>query len=87
MVKPYDQIYNPDGTFTRIFDPSVSEDDLVWHRDYENREIKVLWNSGWMIQFDNELPVSINSVMRIPKMTYHRLIKGDGWLVLEIKEK
>ena len=85
-MKPYDQFDNLDGSFTRTFDPSVDEGELVWHRDRADREIKVVWNSGWQFQFDDELPVSINTVSTIPAMVYHRLIKGDGWLVLEIKE-
>ena len=86
MGKPYVNTYNSDGSFIRSFDESVDESELVWHRDERDRKIKVLSDTGWQIQFDDELPISINRVTEIPKMVYHRLIKGDGALVIEIEE-
>ena len=90
MTKPYEEIIEQHGTGTkfvvRTFEDSVDEDELVWHRDERDRKIKVLSDTGWQIQFDDELPISINRVTEIPKMVYHRLIKGDGALVIEIEE-
>ena len=85
-MSPYTNIYNSDGSFTRVFNEDVDESELVWHRDERDRKIKVLSDTGWQIQFDDELPISINRVTEIPKMVYHRLIKGDGALVIEIEE-
>ena len=86
MSKPYTNVYNSDGSFTRIFNEDVDESELVWHRDERDRKITVVSDTGWQIQFDNELPIDINRVTEIPKMVYHRLIKGDGALVIEIEE-
>ena len=85
-MNPYTNIYNSDGSFTRVFDDNVDESELVWHRDTRDRIIEVVQNTGWKIQFDNELPVDINSVKEIPRMVYHRLIKGEGNLILDIIE-
>ena len=85
-MKPYTNIPISEDKFTRIFDANVDPDELVWHRDRRDRHIRVVKNEGWKIQFDNELPVDINSVEEIPRMVYHRLIKGQGSLVLEIEE-
>jgi len=70
----------------RRFPKELDEDFLVWHRDKQDRTIKVLIGKGWMLQKDNELPVRLeeDEDYFIPKMSYHRLLKGDGDLVLEI---
>ena len=86
MVTTYVNVYNSDGSFIRSFDESVDESELVWHRDERDRKITVISDTGWQIQFDDEMPISINRVTEIPKMVYHRLIKGDGALVIEIEE-
>jgi len=64
----------------------LDEEFLVWHRDKQDRTIKVLIGKGWMLQKDNELPIRLeeDEDYFIPKMSYHRLLKGDGDLVLEI---
>ena len=89
MVKPYRDQYCWEGNhdrFIRSFEADTDERDLVWHRDTRDRIIDVVHNTGWKIQFDNELPVDINSVKEIPRMVYHRLIKGEGNLIPEIIE-
>jgi len=64
----------------RIFDGSIDDRDLVWHRDENERHIKVLLGSGWNFQFDNHLPFELLQDMEftIPCMMYHRIIKGKG---------
>ena len=86
MSKPYTNVYNSDGSFTRIFNEDVDESELVWHRDERDRKITVVSDTGWQIQFDNELPIDINRVTEIHKMVYHRLIKGDGALMIDMEE-
>ena len=89
MHKPYTDSYcweDNHNRFIRSFDANTDERDLVWHRDTRDRIIDVVWNTGWMIQFDDQMPVSINTVTEIPRMVYHRLIKGEGNLILDIIE-
>jgi hypothetical protein len=77
-----------DGFFIREF-KKVSEEDLVWHRDHNDREFEVLRGAGWQIQFDNKLPVELKNKKTyfVPKMVYHRLIKGKGDLKIKIWEQ
>ena len=75
--------------FERTFDEDVAEEEMVWHRDKRERSIHVLEGKGWKIQFDNELPTELEKgkYYVIPEMDYHRVIKGEGSLILEIEEK
>lgn len=91
MTTPYAEIYtdrfNPHH-FTRVFSDSVNEDELVWHRDKKDRSFKVLQGEHWKLQMDNETPIVLESgkYYFIKAMEYHRIIKGQGSLVLDIEE-
>lgn len=87
MVKPYTEQVN-ENVRIRRFDGSVDDLELVWHRDYKDRDVKVLQSDGWKFQFDNEKPTTIKEGdhLNIPAGTYHRVIRGTGKLVLEIVE-
>jgi hypothetical protein len=79
-----------DNCRIRTFDPlQTNSEEYVWHRDFNDREIEVLDGIGWMIQFDNELPMIINRTNKIfiPKMVYHRIIPGKTKLRIKINEK
>jgi hypothetical protein len=46
--------------------------------------LKVLdGGDNWLIQLDNELPKPIDNTY-IKKDVYHRLLKGNGYVVLEL---
>lgn len=85
--KPYEE-YNNVFHKLRVFSEEVNSDELVWHRDKEDRLIEVVSGEEWMFQFDNELPFEMKPgmVFDIPKETYHRIIKGFGILRLKIFE-
>ena len=74
------------GIFERTFSQDVDNDELVWHRDREDREVEVVGETNWMFQFDNELPFIMEEKFIIPMGVYHRVIKGDGELKLKIKK-
>lgn len=73
----------------REFDGDVDEQELVWHRDRNDREVTVVEGTGWKLQMDNELPkeLMVGKLYNIKAMEYHRLIKGNGTLKLKIWEK
>lgn len=75
-----------DSLIVRTFSQNVEEEQLVWHRDRNDREITVVGDTDWMFQFDNQLPQSLKGVIFIPKNTYHRIIKGTGTITLKIVE-
>ena len=87
MVRPYTEVLENDYII-REFSGDVNESELIWHRDKQTREVKVLQGDGWKIQMDNRLPEELEKGNNyyIPKMEYHRLIKGKGSLLLQIKE-
>lgn len=72
----------------RTFSPDVDEEELEWHVDEFDRKVKILEGGGWKIQMNNELPKLLKDgdEIFIPKMEWHRAIKGDDKLVIEIEE-
>ena len=76
------------GLLIREFSRDVNSSELVWHRDRLDRKILVREGKGWMLQMENELPFFLKEgkTYYIPKNTYHRVLKGDSKLVVEIKE-
>jgi len=54
----------------------------------KNKKIKVIQSNDWMLQFENKTPrlLKEGQVISIPKDVYHRIIKGDGNLIIKIKE-
>ena len=52
MDFPFTEIQINEKTFIREFSSKVDEMELIWHRDKENRHIKVLEGNGWKFQFD-----------------------------------
>jgi mannose-6-phosphate isomerase-like protein (cupin superfamily) len=66
-----------DGTMIRHFSSNVDEEELVWHRDREDRAVTVLSGEGWYFQMDGELPVEMKpgDVINIPRESWHRVIR------------
>ena len=87
MVNPYLDKY-VDNKIVRYFSEEVDDKELIWHRDKKTRDVEVISGDGWQLQMDNELPKDLKKgkIYRIPKMEYHRVIKGTSQLVLKIKE-
>lgn len=83
---PYTEVINLQEQYIiREFNNSVESDELIWHRDHEDRIIEPIEISDWLFQFENNLPIQIKSKIYIPKNTYHRIIKvGDDNLKLKI---
>lgn len=72
--------------YHRLFLETLDSENLVWHRDAENRIIQSVNKTDWMIQLDNELPKSISEEVFIPKGVWHRLIKGEGDLEIIVNK-
>jgi hypothetical protein len=83
--KPYSESIGKYTTI-RTFKDNVSNGELTWHRDREDRIILPINENDWYLQMDNELPVKlhINEEFFIPKNTYHRVIKGSSNLTVEV---
>jgi len=75
-----------DGYHIRTFSENIDDDELVWHRDKEDRIVESVGDSDWMVQMDNEMPKTLNEKVFIPKNTFHRVIKGNGNLIVKVKK-
>ena len=77
-----------DNIFTRVFKESVEKEQLIWHKDKKDRVVKVIYGTGWKLQYDNQLPIELEPGQNyhIKKKEFHRLLKGSSELKLEIKE-
>lgn len=82
---PFKQ-FEENNKLIRVFEETIDPDELIWHQDREDRLIKVIEANGWGYQLDNQLPLRLldNQELFIPRMIYHRVIKGDGPLIVEI---
>ena len=86
---PFTEEIIDEKTSIRTFDPSEIEDhQLKWHWDEQDREIEVLSETDWKIQFDNKLPQQLSPLFKhyIKEGAYHRLIKGTTKLSLKINK-
>ena len=84
--KPYKD-FKKNNIKIRIFDKSLKETDLKWHRDKNNRYIKIISGHNWKIQLENSFPVELikGKTYFVNSKKWHRLIKGNDRLILKIK--
>ena len=70
----------------RVFTESIEDEELKWHRDREDRIVKVLESNKWFLQMDNQLPTEllVDESYLIPQGVYHRVIKGKGDLKISV---
>lgn len=83
--RPYQEVRAFDF-INRTFTQDIDEEELVWHRDRRDREVKVIGETDWMFQLEDNIPQQLKDTIFIPKSTYHRLIKGTGELNILIQE-
>lgn len=76
------------GKIRRTFLPETESEELKWHQDLKDRKVTVIEDGGWSFQMDNGLPTKLSDAKQIyiPKLVWHRVIKGEGKLVVEIEE-
>ena len=86
-IKPYEDVILNSNVKERTFEENVTDVELLWHRDREDRTIEVIEGNNWKLQLDDELPVILekNQKYFIPVGVYHRAIKGDGKLRIKIQ--
>lgn len=76
------------GKRIRTFSSETHPEELVWHRDDEDRLVRILESDGWYFQRDGELPQKLNvgDELLIKKHEWHRVImKKQSKLVVEIE--
>ena len=82
-MKPYKEQVAENISY-RFFSNDTDESELIWHRDAEDRTVEALTLTDWQFQFDNALPIDMNTTIFIPKDTIHRVIKGTGDLQIKV---
>lgn len=85
--RPYRNLSVTKDCIVRSFSPNVDPEELKWHQDDEDRMITILeCGKGWGFQYDNELPyeLEVGDLLFIERHDWHRVIKGEGELVIKI---
>jgi quercetin dioxygenase-like cupin family protein len=88
MRFPFSERQLSENRYRRVFDEAVDSSELIWHRDREDRIVKIIEGKGWGLQLDNQMPFMLQEGKNyvIPKEQWHRVIKGDGKLIIEIQK-
>lgn len=70
----------------RTFAETVTEEDLQWHWDDQDRIVTPLHETDWELQLDNQLPQSMHPGVSyyIPAGVWHRVLRGTGALEIEV---
>ena len=86
MDFPFSEMRIGKKLFLREFKKETSQDELIWHLDKEDRKVELVEGTNWKLQLDNQLPqvLQLGKSYWIPKMTYHRLVKGDDDLSIRV---
>ena len=85
--RPYRNLSVTKDCIVRSFSSDVDPEELKWHQDDEDRWVTVLeCGKDWGFQYDNELPHRLEpgDMLFIERHEWHRVIKGDGELVVKI---
>lgn len=87
-MRPYNNITSSNNVIIRKFNNDINPIELKWHRDLQSRTVTILEGKGWKYQQDNQLPIELTPGLEIfiPKLTWHRIIKGNNDLIIQIKE-
>ena len=86
IMYPFKEKKINENTLLREFSNTHVSSDQMWHRDKENRTIVIVESGGWSFQKDNELPIVLKrgDKIKIQKEEWHRVIKGEGKLVVKV---
>ena len=87
-MKPYVEKRLNESTLIRLFSSITQEADLKWHRDRQDRIVEVIHSNGWLFQRDDSVPALLSSgdILEIAANEWHRVIKGNGELIVKITE-
>ena len=82
--KPYTEFKEDGDSVTRLFPSWIKLEKLKWHMDDEDRIFQALHKNNWQFQLEDQLPVPLNKPIFIERHQWHRLIKGDGSLMIKV---
>lgn len=82
---PFEEINNGNVSI-RKFSENIGSEELHWHRDKEDRIVTPLHKTNWLFQRENCLPEPMIGEIKIKAGEWHRIIKGDGYLEIQVKK-
>lgn len=87
MDFPFEQ-YIQNNKIVRTFKTDVLTEELKWHQDQKDRVVTIIQDGGWQFQIEDSMPNKMyaGQKLTIPKFVWHRVIKGNGDLIVEIEE-
>lgn len=87
MEFPFEQEVK-EGVIFRTFNPDVDTEELKWHQDLNDRKVTIIESGGWSFQMEDSLPTKLKNGDQffIPKLAWHRVIKGESQLLVSIIE-
>ena len=87
MEFPFEQEVK-DGVIFRTFNLDVDTEELKWHQDLNDRKVTIIESGGWSFQMEDSLPTKLKNGDQffIPKLAWHRVIKGESQLLVSIIE-
>jgi mannose-6-phosphate isomerase-like protein (cupin superfamily) len=85
--KPYSE-KRMGNLIVREFSSGAHSSELEWHKDHNDRHLRVVSGSGWKLQRKDGLPVQMKEGVTyyVPKNSWHRIIKGEDNLKIAIVE-
>ena len=88
MNFPFKERVISEGVVERTFSSGTDSDELIWHRDREDRRLLVVESGGWQFQMDNSLPVNLEpgQELLVPAGAWHRVIRGNNDLKIIINK-
>ena len=88
MNFPFKERLISEGVVERTFSSGTDSDELIWHRDREDRRLLVVESGGWQFQMDNSLPVNLKpgQELLVPAGAWHRVIRGNNDLKIIINK-
>lgn len=88
-MTPYSDLEQSGKVIIREFNENIDPIELKWHRDLQSRIVTVLEGKGWYFQIEDELPIELKEgvTIFIPKLEWHRVIKGKTNLKIKIQEQ
>jgi len=60
--RPYQELKSFDHIHRR-FTQDIDEQELVWHRDENDREVTIIGETNWMFQFEDEIPQQLKNTI------------------------
>lgn len=71
----------------KFFDANIKCNAQEWHSHDCNRLLRSIKGSGWSVQIDHQThQLEQGEMVFVPAGRFHRLVPGEGALVLEIIE-